>query len=89
MGSIESLYLFYSRRAYWLQENNDGNVSLELLHLGSNVQQETVNLYNLIVSALTLEPHTGDLWVSNKTNGKILRCPWSSGACEEVVNTGM
>ena len=64
-------------------------MSLELLHLGSNVQQETVNLYNLIVSALTLEPHTGDLWVSNKTNGKILRCPWSSGACEEVIYTGM
>jgi hypothetical protein len=81
---------FRRGRAYWLQENNDGNVSLELLHLGSDVQQqETVNLSNLTVSALTLEPHTGDLWVSNKTNGKILRCPWSSGACEEVVNTDM
>ena len=78
------------RRAYWLQTVDD-NVSLEFLNLSGQVviQQETIHLSDLCVSALTLEPFSGELWVSNKTNGKIFRCLYLSEPCEEVVNTGV
>ena len=92
MGYVPRVYtlvLFIPfRRAYWLQENNDGSISLELLSLGGgSVQQETLDFSDMDVSALTLEPFSGDLWVSNKTSG-IFRCS-SNQTCTWVVNTGV
>ena len=49
-------------------------------------------LTNLSVSALTLDPSTGDLWVSDRADGGIFTCNRQSGSCQEVVDadsTGM
>ena len=76
------------RRAFWLQKINS-DVSLQFLNLNLNRgEQRPVSFPDITVSTFILEPITGDLWVSNQTDGKILRCPQLNESCEEVVDTG-
>jgi hypothetical protein len=75
--------------AYWIQKVGD-DMSLEFLNLDSTSSpQETVNFTGVSVSAMTLEPLTGELWVLNKTNGRILRCSRVTESCEDVVAAGI
>ena len=87
---------FYCSAAYWLQMEGEGthlmylNLSnpLSALQLsGSRMRrQASSNLTHLGISALTLDPSTGDLWVSDDIDGGIFSCDTTSGSCQEVVD---
>ena len=67
----------------------NSDVSLQFLNLNLNRgEQGPVSFPDITVSTFILEPITGDLWVSNQTDGKILKCPQLNESCEEVVDTG-
>ena len=63
-------------------------MTLEFLNLTSK-DQESVNLFGIVVSAIALEPITGELWISNKGNGTIFKCFHLNLSCEQVVDTGI
>lgn len=73
--------------AYWLEIIN-GEKHLVYLSLNNAAvsQQENSCLSNITVSAITLDPLTGDLWVSDYSEGGILSCICKSDECREVVD---
>ena len=87
---------FYCSAAYWLQVEGEGthlmylNLSnpLSALPLSASRmrRQAPSNLTHLSISALTLDPSTGDLWVSDDIDGGIFSCDTTSGSCHEVVD---
>ena len=87
--------------AFWIQEER-GDISLAYLNLSNTSdsqpffttprQQETLYFADLIASAITLDPATGELWISNGTSGGVFVCTMTNKSCEEVVDastTGM
>ena len=79
------LFTFLCSSAYWL-EMVDDEKHLDYLSLdGSGMQRSCLS--NITVSAITLDPLTGDLWVSDYSEGGILACSCrSTEKCQEVVD---
>ena len=92
------IYVYVFSAAFWLQEA-DGDISLAFLNLSNTNhpqpffstprQQETLRFADLITSTITLDPTTGELWISNGTSGGIFVCTMTNRSCEEVVNSSI
>ena len=71
--------------AYWLEMVDDEKHLVYLSLNGSGMQHNCLS--NITVSAITLDPLTGDLWVSDYSEGGILACSCTStDECQEVVD---
>ena len=51
--------------------------------------QASILLTELIISALTLDPMNGELWVANGSYGGIFKCSRIDETCEDVFDSGM
>lgn len=93
--SLQFTFFNVCSSAYWLEmvDNDKHLVYLNLSRSNSDVSelqhQTTTCLSNIIASALTLDPLTGDLWVSNYDGG-IFNCtcnrPDEAESCQRVVD---
>ena len=85
---LNGLFKFLCSSAYWL-EMVDDEIHLVYLSLSdadvSGMQRSCLS--NITVSAITLDPLMGDLWVSDYSEGGILACSCRNmDKCQEVVD---
>ena len=90
------VYCTYISAAYWLQELDDNKI-LAYLNLSDthNIFDEEeqeleaiVYLPGFNISAFTLDPFTGELWIAYET-GRIFICNRIDDTCQEFMDTGM
>ena len=85
---LNGLFNLLCSSAYWLEMVDDEKhlVYLSLSDADVSGMQHSC-LSNITVSAITLDPLTGDLWVSDYSAGGILACSCKSAdECQEVVD---
>ena len=73
-----------------LHQMNLRNVSsISVVVVASRVRRQTNQIASLnLSSALLLDPHSGNLLLSDLDTGDIVSCNVSSGACDVVVSPG-